>query len=647
MRNSWNSKSSKVFTLCLVILPCLTYSQLSKPEEKFVDDERYLYPILPGQPGSLAGTMGELRSTHFHSGIDIRTDNRIGYAVLASKSGYISRVTVSGTGYGNVMYVTHADGNTTLYAHLDKFLGAVGTHVLQEQYQKRLNEIDLFFQPDQFVVRQGDTIALSGNTGSSSGPHLHFDIRDAQNFALDPLKVAGFPELIDKLPPAAEKIALRTLDINSRINDRFGRFEFYAQRVGGDYVLTQPILASGNIGVEIIAKDKLAPQSQFFGGVNYIEMSVDSQLVFRQAIEKVNIAETRAIYTLMDFKTMRNKGTRFYKLYVDDGNDLGFYNTSPGSGKIKVNPSKESAVTIKLKDSDSNASHVQFRLKPSAPVKEVMSLEPLKTGTQFDIIENTMIVAAKPCTASGNKATIFVKGAPKEIEPDYFNNNRAVYLIDLRKSIPDSVTVCDQVIFPRINISIPSGTEYHYYGDNIDVQFPLDALYDTLYLNTDYSQDEAGNEIFTIGTRTVPLHKSIDVSIEPGSRYSIKEKGVAVYRAVGNQYSYIGGEWSNGRVHFRTRELGEFIFLKDAVPPAATPLSITRQGARFRIKDNLSGIASYEATINGEWVMMFYDTKSSTIWTKLQDPSIPLKGDFELTLTDNAGNQTKYYKKIL
>ena len=180
---------------------------------------------------------------------------------------------------------------------------------------------------------RGDTIGLSGNSGSSGGPHLHYDIRDSENNALDPIKVAGFTELVDKYPPAAEKIALRTMDINSRINGRFGRFEFYAQRVGNNFVIANPIFATGNIGIEIVAKDKLAYKSQFFGGVNHIEVKVDSQLIFKQAIEKVNIAETRAIYTLMDFKTMRNKGTRFYKLYIDDGNNLKFYGQSPAQVK--------------------------------------------------------------------------------------------------------------------------------------------------------------------------------------------------------------------------------------------------------------------------------------------------------------------------
>ena len=123
--------------------------------------------------------------------------------------------------------------------------------------------------------------------------------------------------------------------------------------------------------------------------------------------------------------------------------------------------------------------------------------------------------------------------------------------------------------------------------------------------------------------------------------------GVAVYRAVGRSYTYIGGEWINGRVHFSTREFGDFIFLKDSVSPTITPLTITRQSARLRIKDSLSGISSFEATINGKWLLMNYDNKSNTISSKLADPSSTLQGDFVLTVTDNAGNKTKYSKKIL
>jgi murein DD-endopeptidase MepM/ murein hydrolase activator NlpD len=139
--------------------------------------EKYIFPIRPGSPGSLAGTMGELRSTHFHSGIDIRTNNEIGWPVLAAKSGYISRAGVGPSGYGNVLYITHPDGNTTVYGHLDKFKGAVGDFVLKERYRRKRSEIDIEFPTTQFPVNQGDTIAFAGNTGSSGGPHLHFNIQ--------------------------------------------------------------------------------------------------------------------------------------------------------------------------------------------------------------------------------------------------------------------------------------------------------------------------------------------------------------------------------------------------------------------------------------------------------------------------------------
>jgi len=646
MRNFWNLKLNKIVSLSFAIIPYLSQAQFSKPEEVFHNEERYLYPVYPGKPGSLAGTMGELRMTHFHSGIDIRTNNMIGSPVLASKSGYISRISSFSSSYGNVIYIRHPDGNTTLYAHLDKFLGPWGEHILNEQYRRKVNEIDLFLLPDQFKVKQGETIALSGNTGSSGGPHLHFDIRDSSNFALDPLKVAGFTELVDNLPPAAEKIALRTLDKNARINDRFGRFEFYAQRVGQHYVLSNPILATGNIGVEIVAKDKLAPQSQFYGGVNYIEMLVDSQLVFSQAIEKVDLAETRAIYTLMDFKTMRTSGTRFYKLYIDDGNELKFYNGSPGSGKINVNPDRESSVQIKLKDSDGNASNVFFRFKPATPAREVTSLEPFPyVDLHTEISENIMMVTGRPCQDSANKATVYSRDSAYTIEPDYFNKNRVVYLIDLRKTIPDSISLCGKSVSPKINISIPSGTEYKYYSDLMEIQFPLNAIYDTLYLNTNYSKGKSGNEVFTIGSRTIPLHKSIGVSLKPQSMYPI-QKDIAVYRGSGKSYSYVGGEWINGRMHFSTREFGDFTILQDVTPPLITPLVVNNQTARFKIRDDLSGIADFKANINGNWVLMYYDAKSSTVWSKQLDPTIPMRGNFEFIVVDNAGNKSRYTKKI-
>jgi len=193
MKNYWNSKLSKPLALIFIAAwPSFVAAQFSKQEIKFPKEERYLYPVNPGRPGSLAGTMGELRATHFHAGIDIRTNNMVGMAVLASKSGYFSRASMSTSSYGNAIYITHPDGNTTVYGHLDSFKGELAQFVLHEQYALKSYEVDLYFRENQIKVRQGDTIALSGNSGASGGPHLHFEIRDPNNYALNPLKVDGF-----------------------------------------------------------------------------------------------------------------------------------------------------------------------------------------------------------------------------------------------------------------------------------------------------------------------------------------------------------------------------------------------------------------------------------------------------------------------
>ena len=177
MKNSWNSRLSSL--LLLVALPVVVLAQSGDPEPvRESPTEGYLFPINPGQANYLAGTMGELRASHFHGGIDIRTGNRIGLPVLATQSGYVSRAQASAFGYGTVLYVTHADGKVSVYGHLDKITGKLGAFVKKEQYRRKTFEISLAFAPNEFPVNRGDTIALSGNTGSSQGPHLHFEIRE-------------------------------------------------------------------------------------------------------------------------------------------------------------------------------------------------------------------------------------------------------------------------------------------------------------------------------------------------------------------------------------------------------------------------------------------------------------------------------------
>jgi hypothetical protein len=614
-------------------------AQLSEPEIGLVKNEKYIYPVYPGQPGSLAGNMGELRATHFHSGIDVRTNNQIGHPVVASKSGYISRICMSPSGYGNVIFIKHPDGNTTLYAHLDHFESKLAEFVLKEQYLRKTFDIDLYPDENQFVVKQGDLIGISGNTGSSGGPHLHFDIRDSNMHALNPLKF-GFNEIVDVTPPSVEKIAFIPLEINSRVDDRFGRQEFYAYKTGNNYSISTPIMATGMIGIEILAKDRFIPKGQFYGGVNYIEMRVDGKLVFKQDIDKINTEETRGIYTLMNYKTLKTKGSRFYKLYIDDGNVLPFYGASPTGGKLNIKGTQEYKVDVLLKDTHGNTSTANFRIKPSPALKEVKTLPAFNFDPYYEIEENIMMITARPWMEGSNKATIYMKDSVVQVEPAYLNSKRTVYLIDLRKQLPDSMVVAGKTLVTDFKTTIPPSTEYKYYSDKVDIEFPANSLYDTLYLNVSFQDD-----IFTIGDRTIPLNQNIKVSFSPVKDYG-EDKRTAVYRVTGKNYTYLGGEKTNGRIKFQTRELGNFAMMTDSIPPVVYPLSINNNTVRFKIKDALSGIATYTATINGNWLLMHYDAKTGTIWSEKQVKTEPLSGELVLEVADNAGNVQSFKANI-
>ncbi|MCC6835321.1 MAG: M23 family metallopeptidase [Cytophagales bacterium] len=639
MRNFWNSKLSSAIVLLIGAAFIQSHAQFRLDNPMPARKGSYLFPIKPGNTAIITGTMGELRNTHFHAGLDIDTPG-IGVPVLSAETGYISRASATTGGYGNVLYVTHPDGNTTVYAHLEEFKGLVGEYIRKERYKRKVSEIDLEFAPNQFPVAKGDLLALSGNTGGSGGPHLHFEVRDLNNEAINPL-MYEFAEVKDNMAPLVFKVALKTLDASSRINDQFGRFEFSVVKNGNQYSLLHPVLASGNIGVEVLAHDKME-NSRFRYGINYITLQVDSQLVFQQVIDKVNFGNTRQILTLMDYKTLELRGNRFNKLYIDDGNRLTYYSGIVKKQGIAVNHDKE--VQIQLKDFNQNESKVRFNLKYAPVVTETPLLAASGKPFETELIENTLKVQVKQCANDKPELTVWSKGKDALFNPAYSGSNQRVYVINLKTILPDSIVTCQGTIRFNFKDRIPSESEYKYYSDLMDVEFPLQSLYDTLYLNVAYDTLNK-QEIFTLGDRTSPLNKSISVTLKPKFSY-FQSRDLGLYRKEGRGFVYVNSEWKNNRLRFSTRDFGQFTLMRDTIPPTVTKIALSSAAARFKIRDNLSGISYFEANLNGEWLLMVYDYKTGILKSEKPDALKPLKGDFELKVVDQAGNEAIFRQKL-
>ncbi|MBC7920623.1 MAG: M23 family metallopeptidase [Ferruginibacter sp.] len=589
----------------------------------------FTFPIMPGKPNFIVGTMGELRPSHFHSGLDIKTLQREGLSVYAGAEGYVSRVKVSTGGYGNALYITHPNGLVTVYAHLRTFSRAIGDYVRQRQYARQSFEIELVPQPYELAVLRGEVVGFSGNTGSSGGPHLHYEVRDAKENALNPLAF-GFREITDNVPPAFDKVGLRTLDAESRVNGEFGRVEFTPKRTkAGTYVLTQPIVAYGRIGLEVLVHDK-ANGLDNRNGVNCVEVTLDGREIYAHQLDRFAFAQSRHLNVHTDYAT----GSRFQRCYLADGNALPIYRLGADQGRLLLRPQSTHRLTVTLWDAYQNQTRLEFTVKGQEPVFSLPTLKinKLPPSLAYSVDENTLVIKAKNIKPGANSADLYVQRKPFQLPIAFYRNGEATYLWDLRRGLPDSVSVGGTSLRLPFRQVIPPKTDLVYGNDSLRIAFNQASLFDTLYL----SVARAGDEII-VNTPAVPLLDGISVGIKPRVPGWDQTRTLA-YLVRGAKRQCLGGTWINGQLNFRTRELGTFTLATDVLPPTVRLVKASADGISFRIGDDLSGIASYQARINGKWLLMNYDYKRGLIWSEKPDPIQPLRGTFALEVKDLAGN---------
>lgn len=297
----------------------------------------------------ITSSFGDFRRTHFHEGIDISTNNQKGYPVYASRDGYVFRIRISPYGYGKMLYVRHVDGFVTTYAHLQKFNNEINAYVKQLQKQGRRSSFDIEIDGAQFVVKKGDVIAYTGDTGVGSA-HLHFEVRDSSMNPVNPFLLPVFTSLLkDNSPPVFQSLAFSPLEHSSIIQGKRRPWVANMKRVRSDeYRLDGAVRLTGLISISVKATDG-TEGTHYKTGIHKYEFYVDGQLIFTSAKNRIPESESKQITMYYDWGLLRTKRARFEKLYVVPGNRLPFYNRLPeGAGAIETSAYDEGEHNIKI-----------------------------------------------------------------------------------------------------------------------------------------------------------------------------------------------------------------------------------------------------------------------------------------------------------
>ena len=574
---------------CITALILLSFSFAHSQTNRFPQNY-FISPI--NLPLQTSGTFGEFRSNHFHSGLDLRIGGVVGEPVYAVGDGYVSRIKVSGYGGGKIIYITHPNGFKSVYMHLNNFCGKIADWVYNHQYSNHVFDFDMDISPDVLPVRSGDLIANAGNTGGSSGPHLHFELRYADNDkTINPLLFGYY--LKDKIAPTIHDIRIYPFGETTTINDKNEALSLNApavvkstkskgkKNVTVSHSISDTVKICGKFHLGIYATDT-SDNSTGNNGVYRVLLTVDDKLLYSYQDTAFMFEETRAANALIDYPLYVNKRTPYLLSRVLKGYKVGLCQAYSDGGYIYFTDNDVHTITYTVTDFFDNSTtktfYVQSVKQKLAPVKKQKALSryiPLayylkntyqKGNFGFDMDEYTIY------------------------ENDY---------LDLTTSTPNNSKL-------------------------------LSTVYTLRLVNTN-----------------IPPHKSFQLKIRIPDRYRKMKDKLLIVSTWGRQIYAQQSRVEKGFVVADVRTFGSFAIAMDTVAPKAAPSNfdstspLTSNTLIIKISDNLSGIYSYQCYVNDKWTLAEFDGKSSSLTVESENL---FNGDnkIKLIIGDKMRNKASY-----
>jgi hypothetical protein len=546
------------------------------PKDKSIFSSPVDIPLL------LSANFGELRIDHFHSGLDIKTQGVTGKEVVAAANGYISRISVSPVGFGNALYITHPSGYTTVYGHLEKFTSDIEAYVKARQYEKKTFPITLFPTREDFPVKQGELIAYSGNSGSSGGAHLHFEIRKSDSEK--PINPLLFNlGIADNIKPVIEKLVIYPANKNTLITNEHAIRKYNVTGNHGVYTLTPEteITVSGLAGFGIKAFD-LLNDSNNKCAVHSIELSIDSVAIFKYTMDGFSFTESRFVNSHIDYETFMRDNTYIERAFVLPNDKLSTYSEVINRGLYNFSDNKKHHVHITVTDANNNTSVLKFNIKAEALKKSTTEL------------------------------------------PD------------------NGITI------------MPYNRTNRFSAENISVNIPEGALYDTLFFS--YKMEKGTKDMLSdlhyVADKFTPIQKAFTVSIKPTIKPKGMESKMLIIRLADDQTKIaVNSFWSDGYLSADVLALGRYFVGIDTTKPIISAVGLTKnenlsgkKELRIKITDELSGIKSYEGSIDGKWALFEYDQKNDMLTYRFDDKRITKgsKHNLILQVADNKDNVSTF-----